>query len=215
MKVSILISEINHPIMPLLHKWSTKESILEHEINIYQDKKDLVGGDILFLISCGQILNKNDRKGFKKTLVLHASDLPYGRGWSPHIWSILNGHNKIVVSLLEADDSVDTGDIWQKETFNITGSELCTEINEKLFKAELSLMTYAIDNFYSVIPVPQPQHTEPHYIRRGPEDSRIDVDKTIAEQFDLIRVADPDRYPAFFEYRNRKFILRLEAHEDE
>ena len=215
MKVSILISEISHPIMPLLHKWSSNESILEHEINIYHDKKDLVGGDILFLISCGQILNKLDRQGFNKTLVLHASDLPHGKGWSPHIWSILKGDKKIVVSLLEANDAVDTGAIWKKEEFTLNATELCEEINEKLFNTELSLMTYAIQNFHSVIPIPQPSLNEPHYPRRTPEDSKLDVNKTLAEQFDLIRVADPDRYPAFFEYRNRKFNLRLEAYENE
>jgi methionyl-tRNA formyltransferase len=210
MKVSILISEIDHPIMPYLHKWSADESNLEHSINIYHDKKDLVDGDILFLISCGQILNQTDRQGFKKTLVLHASDLPHGRGWSPHVWSILKGYNKIVVSLLEADDSVDTGDIWKKEQFNLDGTELCDEINRKLFNTELSLISYAIENFHSITPVHQPQHNESHFPRRTAKDSEIDVHKSIAEQFDLMRVADPDRYPTFFEYRNRKFIFRLE-----
>ena len=214
MKVSILISEIDHPIMPMLHKWSADQSNLEHDINIYHHKKDLIGGDILFLISCGQILNKKDRQGYKKTLVLHASDLPYGRGWSPHVWSILKGHNKFIVTLLEAEDSVDTGDIWKKEEFNLVGNELCDEINKKLFNTELSLMTYAIENFHSITPFSQPQLSSPHFPRRTASDSEIDVHKTIAEQFELMRVADPNRYPAFFMHRNRKFILRLEPFDE-
>ena len=76
MKVSILISNLNHPIMPFLDKWLAKERENGHQITIFTDKKDLLGGDILFLISCGQILNLMDRKKFKKSLVLHASDLP-------------------------------------------------------------------------------------------------------------------------------------------
>ena len=215
MIVSILISDPNHPIMPLLDNWFAEESENGHEIAIFTDKKDLLGGKILFLISCGQILNLVDRQKFKKTLVLHASDLPGGRGWSPHIWAILSGVRKIVVSLLEAEQQVDTGAIWEKRVFCLDGTELYDEINEKLFKTELSLMTYAVQNFHSVIPIPQSPLNEPHYPPRTPEDSKLDVHKTLAEQFDLIRVADPDRYPAFFEFKNRKYICRLEAFDDE
>ena len=215
MIVSILISDPNHPIMPLLDNWFAEESENGHEIAIFTDKKDLLSGDILFLISCGQILNLVDRQKFKKTLVLHASDLPGGRGWSPHIWAILSGVRKIVVSLLEAEQQVDTGAIWEKRVFCLDGTELYDEINEKLFKTELSLMTYALQNFHSVNPIPQPSLNDPHYPRRTPGDSKLDVHKTLADQFDLIRVADPDRYPAFFEFRNRKYICRLEAFDDE
>ena len=215
MKASILISDLNHPIMPLLDTWIAKESENGHEIGTFTDKKDLSSGDILFLISCGQILNLVDRQKFKKTLVLHASDLPDGRGWSPHIWAILSGVRKIVVSLLEAEQQVDTGAIWRKKVFYLDGTELYDEINEKLFKTELSLMTYALLNFHSVNPIPQPAHNKPHYPRRKPGNSELDIHKTLAEQFDLLRVADPDRYPAFFEYKNRKYICRLEAFDDE
>ena len=51
---------------------------------------------------------------FQQCLVLHASDLPKNRGWSPHVWSILNGENDITLSLLEAEDKVDMGRIWKK-----------------------------------------------------------------------------------------------------
>lgn len=215
MKVSILISDLNHPIMPLLDNWRAEESENAHEIAIFNDKKDLLGGDILFLISCGQILNLEDREKFKKTLVLHASDLPDGRGWSPHIWAILSGAEKIVVSLLEAEQQVDTGAIWGKRGFCLDGTELYDEINDKLFEAELSLMTYATRNFLTIDPVPQLAVNGIHYRRRTCKDSELNVDKTIAEQFDLMRVADPSRYPAFFEFRGRKYICRLEGFDDE
>ena len=67
-------------------------------------------GDILFLVSCSEIVKKDIRMKFRHTLVLHASSLPKGRGWSPHIWEILNGADQIVISLLEAEDKIDSGD---------------------------------------------------------------------------------------------------------
>ena len=215
MNISILISDLKHPIIPRLKKWCLQTRELGHKINIYSKRQDLIDGDILFLISCSEILSDEERQQFKKTLVLHASDLPHGRGWSPHVWSILEGKNEITVSLLEANDKVDTGMIWKKQVFPLLGTELFDEINIKLFEAELSLMSFAISNFDSITPASQPDIEEIHYPRRTPDDSKINIHKSLAEQFDLIRVADPERYPAFFDYRGRRYICRLEAFDHE
>ena len=40
-------------------------------------------GDILFLISCSERIGDAYRQKYRHVLVLHASDLPKGRGWSP------------------------------------------------------------------------------------------------------------------------------------
>lgn len=49
------------------------------------------------------------------------------------------------------------------------------------------------------------------YLRkRSPLDNQIDPTKSIEEQFDLLRVSDNDRFPAFFELRGKKYTLKLE-----
>ena len=63
--------------------------------------------------------------------------------------------NKIVLSLLSAEDKVDTGDIWKKVDINLTGYELYDEINEKLFDAEINLMNWSLDNIKTSSPTPQ------------------------------------------------------------
>lgn len=215
MKISILISDLKHPIIDCLDAWCIKTRELGHEIFIHSKSRDLAGGDILFLISCSEVLNEMVRKKFRKTLVLHASDLPNGRGWSPHVWTILEGQNQITVTLLEAENKVDTGAIWSQKTFSLKGTELFDEINDKLFEAELSLMSFAVCNFDTITPRSQPDINTAHYPQRTPEDSELDINKTLGEQFNLLRVADPERYPAFFEYRGRKYICRLEAFDHE
>ena len=47
------------------------------------------------------------------------------------------------------------------------------------------------------------------YPRRTPNDSKIDVDLSIREQFNKIKVSDPVRYPAFFELNGYKYELRI------
>jgi methionyl-tRNA formyltransferase len=57
---------------------------------------------------------------------------------------------------------------------------------------------------------PRQQEGEPTYRRkRIPADSQVDPDQSIAEIFDLLRVCDPDRYPAFFEHRGAKYALSI------
>jgi methionyl-tRNA formyltransferase len=186
-----------------------------HSVSLLYDKADLQEGDILFLISCSQLIRDVDRNKYKATLVLHASDLPKGRGWSPHIWAILNGDNRITVSLLEANEPVDSGSIWLKTEFVLEGHELLPEINTKLFAAEIFLMNQAVERFESIEPIPQLDGPGAYMPKRSLADSRLDPNKTIAEQFDLLRVVDSQRYPAFFDYRGTRYLIRIEKDEND
>lgn len=208
MNISILCTDENHPVNEYLYKWI--ESKKEHQINLIRRKKDLPGGDVLFLISCSEIVEEKERFKYKKSLVIHASNLPKGRGWSPHIWEIINGADFVTLSLLEAEDKVDSGKIWKKKKVFIPKDFLWDEINSSIFEAEIELMDYAIDNFNIVEPVCQDDETATYYERRKPEDSQLDIQKSISEQFDKIRVCDPNRFPAFFEINGFKYSIKLE-----
>ena len=135
---------------------------------------------------------------FQQCLVLHASDLPKNRGWSPHVWSILNGENDITLSLLEAEDKVDMGRIWKKAKIKLNGTELYDEINQKLFEGELQLISWACKNLSCVTPTQQDSSAANYLPKRTAKDSELDISKSLESQFDLLRVCDPNRFPAFF-----------------
>ena len=174
----------------------------------------MISGDILFLISCSDIISKLERGRFKKTLVVHASDLPHGRGWSPHVWEIINGATDITLSLLEAEDKVDTGDIWKKISVPIPKTTLFDEINELIFDSELALMDFAIENYNTIEPRKQPNVVGTCWSKRSPKDSMIDINQTISEQFDLIRVCDPQRFPAYFYKDGVRFNITIEKNNE-
>lgn len=215
MKISILCTVPDHPVVKSLQAWKDDMTSKGHSVSLLFDKVELQGGDVLFLVSCGQIIRDAERKKYKATLVLHASDLPQGRGWSPHIWSILDGANKITVSLLEACEPVDSGAIWLKTEFTLEGHELLPEINVKLFAAELLLMTQTVEQFETIKPIQQVGDPGPYMPLRFPTDSQLDPYKTIAEQFNLLRVVDSQRYPAFFDYRGKRYLIKIEKLENE
>ncbi|HEU0118094.1 MAG TPA: formyltransferase family protein [Alphaproteobacteria bacterium] len=209
MKITILCSDKNHPVHPWLERWRAAQSAA-HTVDIVNDKSQLSGGDLLFLISCNQIVSSADRAPYKKVLIIHASDLPQGRGWSPHIWQILEGADALPVTLLEAADKVDSGDIWHQLRIAVSKDFLFDEINKALFDAEYELMDYAVAHFNTIKPRQQSDKEATYYAKRTPADSELDVHKSIAEQFNLLRVCDPDRFPAFFSHNGQRYKIKLE-----
>jgi len=70
-------------------------------------------------------------------------------------------------------------------------------------------MDYAVENFETIQPRPQDDVTPTYYGKRTPKDSMIDPLQSIAEQFDLLRVADYERFPAFFDFRGKRYEINL------
>lgn len=210
MKIVILNTDTNHPINPYL---SELKANLEHNhsISIIRSPKQVTNGDLLFLVSCNELVDRAVTGRFKHAMVLHASDLPKGRGWSPHIWELLNGAEHITLSLLDAAAAIDCGDIYNKVTIDIPRTALWDEVNKLLFTAEIQLIEFAIKNFENLKKRLQNSDIEAsYYPKRNPKDSEIDPDKSISEQFDLIRVCDPNRFPAHFSLRGEAYKIILE-----
>ena len=123
----------------------------------------------------------------------------------------MNGADKITVSLLDADGAVDSGAIYKKITVHIPKSALWDEINDLLFAAEIQLIEFAIKNFDKLQKRAQNSDIEAtYYPKRNPKDSEIDPNKSITEQFDLLRVCDPNKFPALFHHRGESYKIILE-----
>lgn len=210
MKITVLCSSRAHPVYPHLVRWCAAQAG-RHQVDLVEavaQAEALGHGDLLFLVSCHEIVPPRLRAQYRAALVIHASDLPRGRGWSPLVWQILEGRDAIPVTLLEAADPVDSGAIWHQVWLRFQGHELADEIHAALFAAELALMDFAVANLEGVQPRPQAGEAT-HYRRRLPEDSRLDPARSLAEQFNLLRVADPERYPAFFDHLGHRYVLRI------
>lgn len=209
MKITVLTSSIKHPVYKHLTRW--RDNLAEaHKVEIVLLPEEAIGGDFLFMISCANIVNASVRKRYRHSLVVHASALPKGRGWSPYVWQILDGADEIPVTLLEAEDKVDTGRIWLQKPMTLKGHELSDEIYETLTRVTLELMNEAIEREDKIEPQPQSDEHASEYPKRTPEDSRLDLNEPLGQQINLLRVCDPERYPAFFEYKGYKYILHIE-----
>ncbi|MDO1557944.1 hypothetical protein Q0812_00705 [Brevundimonas sp. 2R-24] len=180
-----------------------------HEAVFVRDVREAPEGDMAFHLSCLKLCPPEALALNALNLVVHASDLPKGRGFSPLVWQVLEGRNDIPVCLIEAAEAADAGPVRLRDALTFQGCELNDEMREALGRkvVEMCLRFARAPDAYP----PAEQVGEPSwYARRRPEDSRLDPNRTLADQFDLLRVVDNDRYPAFFEHRGRRFILRIE-----
>lgn len=199
--------------MPHIERWQAAQAG-RHEVRLVDSAADLGAGDFLFLIACQEKVSGEIRARFRHCLVCHESDLPQGRGWSPVVWQVLEGRDRIPVTLLEAEDRIDAGRIWHQVWIALDGTELASEVNRRVAEATIALVDWAVANEETVTPREQ-VGTPSFYRRRTPADSEVSPDATLAEAFDLLRIADELRYPAFVQIRGKRYRIRLDVMGDE
>lgn len=170
--------------------------------------------DIVFILSYHRLIDREFLLKHKHNIVIHESDLPLGKGWAPLFWQILEGKNEIVFTMFEAADGVDNGDVYMKKTLQLTGTELNEELRKK--QADLTIqMCQEFINQYDTFKQTTPQTgSESFYSKRTPQDSELDINKTIKEQFNLLRIVNNNEYPAFFELDGYRYRLTIELDND-
>jgi methionyl-tRNA formyltransferase len=206
MNVDIVISDHKHPLWSVVSAWARSRP--ERQIHMLQELAQAGGGDSLIMVACKEIAKPEVRNRYRRCFVTHASDLPEGRGWSPAVWDILRGQDRLVLALIEAADPVDSGRVFQKFRAPVQPTDLHDDISRALGKLVVCALDFVLANPNAE---PVSQTGEPTWYRkRTPEDSRLDPAQSIESQFNLLRVCDAERYPAFFELHGERFQLIIQ-----
>ena len=200
-------------ILPFAETLVDSLSQLGHVATLVREQGHVATGDICFLLGCVKLMTAKNLAKNTHNLVIHESELPRGKGFAPVAWQILEGENTIPVCLIEASDSVDSGDIWLTDNIVLNGSELNQEWRRLQGEISIRLCEYFVVNFCQLTSEKQ-QGKESFFERRTEKDSELDINKSISEQFNLLRVVDNNRYPAFFYLNGHKYILKIEREDD-
>ena len=197
---------INAFIPELLLSWL----LAGHRCVWAHSASDLPRADLCFYLSYGRIVDRMTLNKFSNNLVVHESALPAGKGWSPLTWQILEGRNRVQVTLLEAAEAVDSGLIYAQSLVEFDGYELIDELRTIQAEATFDLCGRFVAGYPETAGKSREQlGIESFYKRRRPVDSELDTGKSLAEQFNLLRVVDNERYPAFFNMCGNRYILKV------
>ena len=139
--------------------------------------------------------------------MFNISDLPLFRGGSPIQNQILNGLTKTSVTILYADDQLDSGEIIFQEEINLKGylDEILNRIIQKGIKATKKILKLKkINNLRSF---PQNHKKATYFKRRKPIQSKIlhnHFKKYEAEYFyNLVRGLQSPYPEAYIECKNK------------
>lgn len=120
------------------------------------------------------------------------------------------GGSCVSITLFEAAAGVDSGKIYLQKSMEFNGTELIDELRNIQVKYTFELCLEFICNYDGISKLARAQHgEESYYPRRTPKDSELDIKKNIEEQFDLLRIVDNEKYPAYFYMRGQKYILKI------
>lgn len=199
-------SWLNDRLEALLFEWFARGDA----VRWVHDPAELEEGDVCFVLSCSTILTAEHLARHRHTLVVHESDLPRGRGWSPLTWQVLEGANRIPVTLLEASREVDAGPIYLQRWITLDGTELVDELRARQADATIQICREWLANYPSIIDAAVPQAgVATSYRRRVAADSELDPAKPLRDQFGLLRVVDNHRYPAFFSHGGARYVISI------
>jgi methionyl-tRNA formyltransferase len=179
-----------------------------HSITHVFNASKVTSGDILLILSCEKLISKKVLALNTNNIVVHPSALPQGKGWSPLSWQVLEGRNQIPITLFEAAEGVDSGDVYLRDVIELDGTELNERIKELQGKKVLSMVMNYI-NLRKTLVAEAQEGPESVYPRRTPKDSELSINKTLEENFNLLRTVDNELYPAFFVINGKKYTIKV------
>lgn len=209
MDISILTDNPNSWILPYVEILKKDlNQLLSHNITHVFNSKDLPGGDIMLVLSCEKILPKKYLDIYKSSIVVHPSKLPHGKGWSPLAWQVSEGLNKIPLSLFEVNEKVDSGNVYLVDYIYLNGYELNEEIKHKQGELTIKMVKEYINSYPNIKGIPQ-KGKETFYPKRTKKDNELNPNKTIKEQFNILRIVDNERYPTSFNLDGNEYIVKI------
>lgn len=198
-----IAAEKNIPLLKIknINDREVKEKIKEYEI------------DWLFIIGWSQIA-KNEllRTPYSGCIGMHPTLLPEGRGRASIPWAILKGLNQTGVTLFKLDEGVDTGEIIDQVSTEITKDTTATDLYSRINELHVDLINRNWKDIITdkIILTTQDESLATIWSGRTPKDGEITNDMTMDEAERLVR-ATTYPYPGAFYNLGKKTIRVWEA----
>lgn len=208
MRITILVDDKDSWFIPYAIKLQKRLIDYGKEVKCVFNQKDVTPSDICFLLSCKKIVGQEFLKKNNHNIVVHASDLPRGKGFSPLAWQIMEGNNEIILTLFEVTEDVDAGPYYMKEKIVFLGTELLDSLHNKMANRIIEMCIKYVMHIKDYVAQTQ-EGESTFYPRRMEKDDELNIDKTIREQFNHLRIADNERHPLWFVVNEKKYYIKV------
>lgn len=142
----------------------------------------------------------------------HETPLPEGRGNAPIQWTIENKRINLTTTAFKFVNEMDAGAYIYQYNIPISISDTLVELEEKREEGIQKCFSAIIDEMEKGYLVMREQTGSVSInAKRIPSDSELDINKTLIELWDKIRICDNEKFPAFFRINKKKIILKYEV----
>ncbi len=180
----------------------------KYTFKISKNSNNIKKQNIVFPLSYTKILPETFLKENELVLITHASKLPSDRGFAPLQYQILKNKKKFYMTLIKAEKGVDTGRIFLQNSFTLDGTELSCEIRKIQGSQYLKIIKKFLVRYPNVKSKKQ-KNKGNFNKRRYSKDSQLNINKTIKQQFNHLRINDNKLYPSFFYFKGKKYIVKI------
>ncbi len=208
MVITIITDSQNSWFVPYGSILQQELSARGYDVEYVHNKKRIREGGICFILSCTRLIQEPYLRRNNHNIVVHASDLPRGKGYSPLQWQILQGEEHITLTLFEATETLDAGPYYFKSQISFNGTELLDELRDRMARKVNEMCLEFVARVDELIPHRQ-EGEDSFFKKRNRGDDELDIDRTIREQFNHLRIADNERYPLFFRHLGSTYLLKV------
>ena len=207
-KIAFLLDKSNNWLKKDTENFIKNYKKTKYLFKIFYDYKKIKKFDVVILLGFTKIINVKLLNKNKLNITVHESSLPKNKGFSPLQYQILKNKNIIDVCLIELKNKVDSGDILETSKIYFKGNELYDEIRYLQSKKTFQIITKFLKKYPSL--TRKKQTGKSNFLKkRFPKDSELNINKTIRENFNLMRINNNNEWPSFFYYRENKYILKI------
>ena len=206
-KVTFLLDKSNLWIEKKLKNYNFRLS-KKYIIKFSKNAKNIKKQNIVFPLGYTKILPLSFLQKNELVLIAHSSRLPNDQGFAPLQYQILKNKKKFYMTLIKAEKKVDTGPIYLQNSFILDGTELSNEIREIQGREILRIIKIFLMK-YPKVKFKKQIGKGNFNKRRYPKNSKLNINKTIQQQFNHLRINDNELYPSFFYYKKKKYIIKI------
>ena len=201
------------------------EKIQSMQIPIFSSVDELVTllgskieNQVLFSIGYPKLIPNRILDMFKLAINIHPTLLPKYKGPTSGYYILLNNEKQSGSTIHLMTEEADGGAILLQNEFKISKFDTKKSLQKKTYEQEPDLVRQLILDLtskgiqpFSVVG----EEGNESFPRRYPEDSQIDPNKSLLQNFDAIRASDPENYPAFFFVDGKKIYIYLRSESPE
>ena len=206
-KVTFLLDKSNLWFEKKLRSYNFKLNN-KYIFKISKNLNNVKNQNIVFPLSYTKILPQSFLQKNELVLIAHPSKLPKNKGFAPLQYEILKNKKKFYITLIKAEKKVDAGPIYSQNSFILDGTELSDEIRNIQGLQLLKIIKNFLIKYPNIKKTKQAGKASFNK-RRNFKDSELNINKTIKQQFNHLRINDNKLYPSFFYIKGQKYIIKV------